>query len=271
MSYDPTMPEHSNSGFQSDFVAGLNDAIRKNPISAALVGVGVLWLFTGGRNVVLGDASRSVASGAGRGAARAGSAAYRGARDVGGRVATGVGDMAAAAAEAGSQVTSAVSSATEAMGGVARRSAETVTDAASRMWSHENESDQNAAPPEPANHMSDVSRRMQETVSDLFDQQPLLLGAVGLAIGAGIAASMRTSETEDRLMGGTADTVRQSAGKLWSETTKRGADIASKGFEEAKAQGLTPEAAGDAVRSVASKVAGVVDRASKDAVNRIKS
>jgi hypothetical protein len=224
---------------------------------------------------MLGDASRSVMSGAGHGAASAGSAAYRGARNVGGRVATGIGDMTAAAAEAGSQVagnvTGAVAGATEAMGGVVRRSTESVTDAAGWLWSQPDDSEEYATPRGSISPMSDVGRRVQETVSDLFAQQPLLLGAVGLAIGAGIAASMPASETEDRLMGGTADTVRQSAGKLWSETKKRGADIASKGLEEAKAQGLTPEAAGDAARAVASKVAGVVERASKDVADRLRT
>ena len=33
----------------SDFLRDLGDAARKNPFSAALIGMGVLWLFTGGR------------------------------------------------------------------------------------------------------------------------------------------------------------------------------------------------------------------------------
>src|ERR1700710_3141070 len=33
----------------SDFARDLSDAARKNPISAALIGMGVVWLFTGGR------------------------------------------------------------------------------------------------------------------------------------------------------------------------------------------------------------------------------
>ena len=41
------MSEFSEKG--SDFVRDLGDAARKNPISAALIGMGVLWLFTGGR------------------------------------------------------------------------------------------------------------------------------------------------------------------------------------------------------------------------------
>ena len=35
----------------SDFIRDLGDAARKNPLSAALIGMGVLWLFTGDRAV----------------------------------------------------------------------------------------------------------------------------------------------------------------------------------------------------------------------------
>src|SRR3981189_2395438 len=35
----------------SDFLRDLGNAARKNPLSAALIGMGVLWLFTGSRPV----------------------------------------------------------------------------------------------------------------------------------------------------------------------------------------------------------------------------
>jgi hypothetical protein len=35
----------------SDFIQDLGEAVRKNPLSAALIGMGVLWLFTGSRPV----------------------------------------------------------------------------------------------------------------------------------------------------------------------------------------------------------------------------
>src|ERR1700749_2664591 len=35
----------------SDFVRDLGEAARQNPLSAALIGMGVLWLFTGGSAV----------------------------------------------------------------------------------------------------------------------------------------------------------------------------------------------------------------------------
>ena len=58
-----------SSAKSGNFVDGLQEAIRQNPVSAALVGVGLLWMFTGGNRLtaaaaVLGPAAKSVASGA---------------------------------------------------------------------------------------------------------------------------------------------------------------------------------------------------------------
>ena len=47
----------------SDFIQDLGDAVRKNPLSAALIGMGVLWLFAGSRPVErVGDFARSTGS-----------------------------------------------------------------------------------------------------------------------------------------------------------------------------------------------------------------
>ena len=113
-------------------------------------------------------------------------------------------------------------------------------------------------------------RGAQEALADLFARQPLLLGAVGAAIGAAIAASMPASDAENRLMGETADAVKDRAGELWDETKKRGADLASKGLAEAERQGLTAEAAGAAARSIVSKVAGLAEKAGNDIVDRTR-
>ena len=39
----------------SDFIKDLGDAARRNPVSAALIGMGVIWLFAGGK---AGDGTR---------------------------------------------------------------------------------------------------------------------------------------------------------------------------------------------------------------------
>ena len=55
-----------------DFFGGLQNAIRENPVSAALVGMGVLWMFSGGAKLstaaaLLSPAARAAASGIGQG------------------------------------------------------------------------------------------------------------------------------------------------------------------------------------------------------------
>jgi hypothetical protein len=123
---------------------------------------------------------------------------------------------------------------------------------------------------EPLGGAAGGIRGVQEALSDLFARQPLMLGAVGVAIGATIAASLPVSQSENRLMGDTADTVKDHAGKLWDETKRRGADLASKGLKEAEAQGLTPEAASQAARSIVTKVAAFAERAGNDIVDRTR-
>ena len=211
MNYDP----YHDGRNRSDFIGELGDAIRQNPVPAALVGAGFLWLLMGGRDVMLGGASRSLLSGVGEGAKRSGRAAYRGARYAGAQASEGVSRMAEGAAHLGSRISDGVSGAAEAVSGAAGNVAEQVTHAASetaeRVWSsrEDPEADDSYAKRRLHRRETSVAKRMQDSLADLFAQQPLLLGAVGIAIGAGIAASMPRSEAEDRLMGATADAARE--------------------------------------------------------------
>ena len=52
---------------------------------------------------------------------------------------------------------------------------------------------------------------VKSKLSTLLDEQPLILGAIGLAIGAAIGAALPMTETEDSLMGGTAHRLRDTA------------------------------------------------------------
>jgi hypothetical protein len=258
----------------SDFVSALDGAIRQNPIPAALVGVGILWLFTGGRNVMLGGASQAVANGIGRGAHDAGGAAYRGARTATGRVADGMHALADAATEIGAQATGAVRSAADTIGGAVDRTGEIVASAASQAaasWSRDgHDASDRPQSNEPLGGTAGSIRGAQEALADLFARQPLMLGAVGVAIGAAIAASLPISESENRLMGDTADAVKDQAGKLWDETKRRGADLTSRSLEEVEAHGLTPDAAAKAARTVAKRVAGFAEKAGAEIVDRTR-
>jgi len=260
-------------GSSSDLVSALDDAIRQNPIPATLVGLGILWLFAGGRNTTLGGASQAVVTGVGRGALDAGGAAYRGARAATARGADGMHAAANTAAEIGAKATGAIRSAVDAVGGAVNQTGELVGEAVSQAaasWSTDSrelgERPQADVPVGGAGSIKGV----QHTLADLFARQPLMLGAIGVAIGAAVAASLPVSQGENRLMGDTADAVKDQAGRLWDETKRRGADLASKSLNEAEAQGLTPEAAAKAARTVVTKVAGFAEKASGDIVDRTR-
>jgi hypothetical protein len=99
----------------------------------------------------------------------------------------------------------------------------------------------------------------QQNIGDLFERQPLLLGAVGIAIGAGIAASIPTTEAENRIMGEASDLVRDAV----TEKATQARGMADAAVQEVKAQGLTPEAAGEALRKFGEKVGVAPDAISK--------
>jgi ElaB/YqjD/DUF883 family membrane-anchored ribosome-binding protein len=89
-------------------------------------------------------------------------------------------------------------------------------------------------------------RRVKRSVLETINEQPLLLGAIGLAIGAALGAAVPPSEAEDRLMGETRDEALRRAKELSREQAEKARDaagaIVGAAREEAARQGLTPEA-----------------------------
>jgi len=242
----------------ADFVKALQDAVRENPISAALIGMGVLWMFMGGSNT-------SLFGGAGR-KSIFGTAAER-AEQVGGAVR----DTASAVGSTASHVTNAATeTASQVAGGVrdaSSRAAGQAVDAAASAYDTTVDATSRAAKT-ISNVTTNVARSMQETgtkwgstvqqnIADTFERQPLLLGAVGLAIGAGIAASIPTTQAEKRVMGEASDFVRETA----TEKAGQVKEMADAALHEAKAQGLTPEAASGALRTIGEKVGSVAQAA----------
>jgi hypothetical protein len=251
----------------ADFIDDLNEAVRQNPVPAVLIGAGLFWMFMGGaKNTMLGNASRSLLGGMGRGAQQAGSAASRGARQVGGAMAEGMSSLAESAKAASESSAAAVSS-------VAERVSEGLASGTRSLQEGGQMAAEDVAQGMHSLQQSGqaAGKSVQQTLGDLFEKQPLLVGALGAALGAAMAAALPASPAERRLMGEAAETVKEKAGEVWSETTERAEAAVSKGLEEARAQGLTPEAAGQAMREVTEKVVDVAERTKRRAVNRIKN
>jgi hypothetical protein len=197
----------------SGFVRDLGEAARQNPLSAALIGMGVLWLFTGGGT-----------------AERAGKLVGR----------SGLDRIPDAANDAFETAPSTAKSGTGAIG--ERRDGS-------------------------VGALDSATRTVRSNLTDVFRAQPLALGAIGLAIGAGIAAALPPSEMEAAYLGETSDTVKAKAGEFAAEQTARVTTVAGAVMgavsEEARRQGLTVEDAKSAASGISAKVGRVVDAAGK--------
>jgi hypothetical protein len=178
-----------------DFVNALQDAVRENPISAALVGMGVLWMFMGGSNTSLfgGSGRKSIFRTAMQGAEQVGDAVRDAAETV-----TRTANVAAGTA---SQVTDAVWQASAVVGDTASRTAGQAVDAVSSAYGATTDVASRAAE-SAATALQNTGAKWGTNLSDLFDRQPLLLGAVGLAIGAGIASSILRPRQMGQALGG---------------------------------------------------------------------
>jgi len=255
-----------------DFVNSLQDAVRENPISAALIGMGVLWMFMGGSNTSLfgGGGRKSIFRGVGNGAEEVGSVG----RDTAARIRSSVGHAADAASETVSHVAGGVREASTTIAEHGSRTAGQAADAVASAYdattnavSRAGDTLSNTAT-STAHAMHEKGTKwgstLQQSIGELFERQPLLLGAVGIAIGAGIAASVPATEAENKVMGGASDFVREAV----SEKAAQVKEMADAAVHEAKAQGLTPGAAGEALRVVGDKVGAVAQAATTRGTSR---
>jgi hypothetical protein len=255
-----------------DFVNSLQDAVRENPISAALIGMGVLWMFMGGSNTSLfgGGGRKSIFRGVGDGGEEVGSVG----RDTAARIRSSVGHAADAASETVSHVAGGVREASTTIAEHGSRTAGQAADAVASAYdattnavSRAGDTLSNTATG-TAHAMQEKGTKwgstLQQSIGELFERQPLLLGAVGIAIGAGIAASVPATEAENKVMGGASDFVREAV----SEKAAQVKEMADAAVHEAKAQGLTPEAAGEALRVVGDKVGAVAQAAATRGTSR---
>jgi ElaB/YqjD/DUF883 family membrane-anchored ribosome-binding protein len=76
------------------------------------------------------------------------------------------------------------------------------------------------------------TRRAGEGFNQLLEEQPLLVGALGVAIGAVLGAMLPASETEDRLFGDTRDRMMQRAQEMGSQQYAKARDVVTETTEQ---------------------------------------
>ena len=123
--------------------------------------------------------------------------------------------------------------------------------------------------------VADQATRAQNAVSRLIEEQPLIVGAVGLAIGAAIGAWLPPSRREDELMGETSNSVKEqavgAARDQFEHLQAAGGRFDEKVRGEAEEQGLTADSARDLVRDIGAKVSAVAAAAKEGAADEMKS
>jgi ElaB/YqjD/DUF883 family membrane-anchored ribosome-binding protein len=120
------------------------------------------------------------------------------------------------------------------------------------------------------NKVSHFSDQTKNSFIDLVDRNPLLVGGIGLAIGAFIAASLPPSDAENRMFGERSDDLKDKAMEAASQGVERAKDVAAGMVGDVAAaaarQGLNAEGLASAVEGVTEGVKSVVDKGLKTAL-----
>ena len=251
----------------ASYARDLIEAARDNPVPTALIGMGLMWMVMGGDT----------------------SSAFRKVRDLGAAATTSLGAGSSKVVDSASSLAASVSEAASTGLDTAADRASEVKSSAKRQLDGGSTSAVSAGSgvtasvrdklDSAANAASDVASRSQASVSrmgsqasdgaadfiaslrdgfaDLLDRQPLVIGALGVVIGASVAAALPRIAAEESLTG--------TFGALKGSVRDGFVGAYSRAADEARAQGLTLDAASDAVSDIGSKVSGVAKGAVSDA------
>ena len=189
------------SGTHSGFIDNLKEAVRENPLAAALVGGGALWLLMG--NDKLRRAASSVTS-------------TVPVADIGAHNSRSTprfepkfehSPPTAPDMENGSsqRVSETVREAASATSDAASGAADAIKDRVDEGVTYVRESLGKLGGALPR---KETLAQAQSSFSDLLERQPLVLGAIGLAIGAAVAGAFSTSDVENEWVGELSDSVK---------------------------------------------------------------
>jgi hypothetical protein len=224
--FDETLAYARNSG-GADFAKNLGRQVRDNPLPIALVGAGLAWLMLARRNGAndSGDIEsrfRTARDRFGDGASATGGSGFgEGASELAGQAGEALGSARARA-------TATIDAVSETASQASRRVSESASDAAHQLRRGMHDARDRAA---------SVSRKVRNGVTTIMEEQPLVLGAVGLAIGAAMAAAFPSTRIEDRIAGPHSDQVKKELKDAASDAADRAANVAGRAFDSAYREG----------------------------------
>jgi hypothetical protein len=100
----------------------------------------------------------------------------------------------------------------------------------------------------------------RRTVSQTWDQNPLLLAGIGLGLGALIAAAFPATKAERVVLGDAANTLRQTAENAGVQGVQAVRETIDKIAGTAKSEGFSPDGISEIGKAVAEKTRAVAER-----------
>lgn len=223
----------------------LNNAIRENPLAAGIIGAGIAWLLVGKLNAPSLATMSKPFDGVARSVKSAAQSGTQAVRDSAQAVSSFVSEGLQSASDSVASLVpdpDAVSSVGQAI---------------------------NSGLSSGADLGKQYASSLQRTLSQNLERQPIILGAIGLVIGAGIAAAFPSTRMENEMLGKQGTAAREKISAFVDEVKEVAKDRTQKvveGVSETlRQQPLTGAAAGDVVNKISQK-AKTIAGAAQDAV-----
>ena len=247
-------------GFSAQrFLDDLGHAVQANPVPAALIGMGALWMLMGGGRATAAAGLLSAGAAGVTGAAAGVTGALA---PVGTAVKGAVNSIGQNVSELASAANDAAGRTIDAAGDAAADATNYVASTASNAGSKLREQSGSAGASASA-----FAGSVQGNLTQTFERQPLLVGVIGLAIGAAIATAFPKTRLEEETMGDQAAAMKEKVETFVSDQAENLGEVATRTVEamkeEAETQGLTPSALKQGVASIRDKAvsaAGAVRR-----------
>jgi hypothetical protein len=233
----------------SQFTSNLGETVKNNPVPVTLIGLGLGWLMLAGSRdsqpsrtwATASHARDSMSAAASSTAAKAGQM-MQGARERTGAARERMGEMVHNAQEH-------VGEASTRIGEMAEGARYQVGEAATRM----------------RDQVRSQSAQARDMFTYLRDEQPLLFGVLGFALGAAVGAGLPPTRHEDELMGEMRDEAMHRAREAGAEQLDKAQHVVTAASEAATEQahqeGISRQSVDQRLREAGEKVERVAQAA----------